>query len=249
MGISIYAQEAPIELMYPMPFMQILNLARKRHSAYWRTIQAEIEKVAIENKEAVVSFLSDSIIKAMEEEVTLGEVSSDTMKELKTNINYLNNQFKNLNDYFESLDVKDKKELILPFIEREITDLRNYRDKFVEMVNSKPRWDDNDAIICTYYSLYQENITVYRNKLKKVHRWRIGSIIDIIKILTLVYKSVLLTYIIGKPVKNEIILKRLGELRANIIQSSHYIRPISYYILPTNRRKIADALSTVAPIS
>jgi len=242
MGISMYAQEVPIELLFPMPFKQISDLARKRHNAYSRTIQAEIEKVAIENKEVVISFLSDSIITAMEEEAKLGEVSSDTMKELKININYLNDQFKNLNDFFESLDVVDKKELILPFIEREITDLHNYRDKFVEMVNSKPRWDDNDAIICTYYSLYQENITVYRNLLKKAHRWEIESIIDIIKTLTVVYKSVLLTYIIGKSVKNEVILKRLGELRANMI-------PSSYYILPPNRRKITDALSTVAPIS
>jgi len=241
MGISMYAQEIPIELLLPMPFKQISDLARKRRSAHWRAIQAEIEKVAIENKEAVINFLSDSIIKAMEEEEELGEVSSDTIKELKTNINYLNNQFKNLNDFFESLDVVDKKDLILPFIEREITDLRNYRDKFVEMVNSKPRWDDNDAIICTYYSLYQENITVYRNLLKKAHRWEIESIIDTIKTLTVVYKSILLTYIIDKPVKNEVVLKRLGELRANV--------PSSYYILPANRRKIADALSTVAPIS
>ena len=236
MVAEVYIQDFPIDLAFSLPFGQIFNLARKRRFPNKSKIEKEVMAIALKNKDEIVDLLSNSLLKAMSEDIRLGEISNDTTKELNTKISYLNNQFKSVNDYFESLDVEDQRDLLLPFIEKELSTLIDYKNKFERKLISKSEWDDNDSIIYTYYSVYQETIAVYRGILKKANRIRIGNVLNVIKTILFFYKPVLLVYMLGKPLENDIVLERLSELRANINPAQFYI------IADPKRRAIIEAL-------
>ena len=78
------------ELMFQLPFRQISDLAKKNRVPDWRMIQKEIEILAENNKDDVVNFLANSMLKAITEEVTLGSVSETTIEEIKNKMGYLN---------------------------------------------------------------------------------------------------------------------------------------------------------------
>lgn len=241
MATEAYTQEFPIELIFSLPFKQIFEFARKMRDPNRFKMEVAIGKLAHDNREDIVDLLSSSLIRAMDEDIVLGEVSNDTMKEIKTKVDYLNEQFRSIDSYFESLKVEDQRKLILPFMEKELTTLINYKDKFAARINSKSKWNDNDSIIYTYYSLYQENMAVYRKILKTASREKIGSVLNIIKIMVSFYKSVLLAYMLDKPLKNEVVIERLSELRANI-------NPERFYLVDPKCRAITEAL-VAAPAS
>ncbi|MCL5089807.1 MAG: hypothetical protein M1382_01395 [Candidatus Marsarchaeota archaeon] len=236
MVTEVYIQDFPIDLAFSLPFKQIFDLARKRRFPNKSEIEKEVMAIAFKNKDEIVDLLSNSLLKAMNEDIRLGEISNDTTKELNTKISYLNNQFKSVNDYFESLDAEDQRDLLLPFIEKELNTLIDYKNKFERKLISKSEWDDNDSIIYTYYSVYQETIAVYRGILKKANRIRIGSVLNVIKTILFFYKPILLVYMLGKPLENDIVLERLSELRANINPAQFYI------ITDPKRRAIIEAL-------
>ncbi len=236
MVTEVYIQDFPIDLAFSLPFKQIFDLARKRRFPNKSEIEKEVMAIALKNKDEIVDLLSNSLLKAMNEDIRLGEISNDTTKELNTKISYLNNQFKSVNGYFESLDVEDQRDLLLPFIEKELSTLIDYKNKFERKLISKSEWDDNDSIIYTYYSVYQETIAVYRGILKKANRIRIGSVLNVIKTILFLYKPILLVYMLGKPLENDIVLERLSELRANINPAQFYI------ITDPKRRAIIEAL-------
>jgi hypothetical protein len=232
----------PMDLIYSLPFQQILYNAKKNHIANSRQMEKEVEILSKQNKDEIIDLLTNYMIKAMEEDVKLGNVSDSTVKEIGTRIDYLNSQFRDINDYFENMDIYDQRKLLLPFIEKELNNLINFKDKFKQKINSKPKWNDNDSIMYTYYSLYLENMAVYRKILKTASRERIKGVLNAIKIMLLYYKAVLLVYVLGKPLKNEVVLERLSELRSNI-------NPSRFYITSSKHREIIDSLSKVAPIS
>ena len=231
----------PKELMFQLPFVQIFNLAKGHRISYWRKIEAEIEVIARDNRKEIVDLLGNSIIKAMDEDVRLGNISEDTLKEVKDKIEYLNSKFKYVNEYFESLDSYEQRSLLLPFIEKEINSLIKYKEKFRAIVTSKEAWDSNDSLIYSYYLLYLENLTIWRNYLKKASRDSIGGRLNILKGLAFVYKPILVAYMLNKQFPNGLLIRRIAELRAGI-------NPRGVYVAEPKLYEISKVVSALSPI-
>ncbi|MGC8622201.1 MAG: hypothetical protein ACP5U0_09830 [Caldisphaera sp.] len=234
-------QEFPTELILSLPFKQIAENAKKTREPLWREIKAEIEKIAFDNKEAIIDLLSNSIIKAITEEISLGKVSEGTMKEVTSKIEYLNDKFKYINKYFESLDPYVQRSLLTPFLDDECSSLARYKENFATLVASKEKWDLNDSLIYSYYLLYEETINVWRILLKRASRDTIKSKLNIIKSLMFFYKPIILTYVLGKQIPNEVLVKKLAELRASI-------NPRGIFPIAPKIYEVLEAISTVPPI-
>lgn len=242
MANSVYIQyEFPKELMFQLPFVQIADFAKRNHAPHWREIREEIEIIAIDNRDEIVDLLGNSMIKAMTEDVGLDNISEDTLKEVKTKIDYLNEKFKYVNQYFDSLDVYGQRSLLLPFIDKEINSLVKYKERFRTVVTSKAEWNTNDTLAYSYYLLYLDNINIWRNYLKKASKDNIGSKINIIKGLVFVYKPILIAYMLNKNLPNELMIRRIAELRASINPPMVYTNEPKLY-------EISKAISVLSPI-
>ncbi len=231
----------PKELMFQLPFISIFDSAKKQRVPHWRDIEAEVEIIARDNRAEIEDLLGNAIIKAMTEDVKLGNISDDTLKEVKDKIEYLNSKFKHVDDYFESLSAYDQRNLLLPFIEKEINSLVKFKDKFKIAITSKEKWNLNDSLMYSYYLLYLDNINVWRVFLKKASRENIGARINILKSLIFIYKPLLIAYMLNKKLPNEIVIKRIAELRI-------VINPSGVSTAKPEIDKINQAISTIAPI-
>lgn len=242
MATSVQLQyDFPKELMFQLPFISIFDFAKKQRVPHWREIEAEVEIIARDNRAEIEDLLGNAIIKAMTEDVKLGNISDDTLKEVKDKIDYLNSKFKYVNDYFESLGAYDQRDLLLPFIEKEINSLVKFKEKFKITITSKEKWNLNDSLMYSYYLLYLDSINVWRTSLKKASRDNIGGRINILKSLIFIYKPLLVAYMLNKKLPNEIVVKRIAELRAGI-------NPRGVYTAKPEIDKINQAISTIAPI-
>lgn len=237
---EVTIQEFPIELMIPLPFKQISYHAEKQRVPTWREIKAEVDKIAMDNKEEIVDLLSNSIIKAMTEDISLGKVSDDTLKEVKSKIEYLNLKFKHLNEYFESRDPYVQRSLLAPFINEESSSLARYKENFKILVTSKTKWELNDSLIYSYYLLYQETINVYRLLLERSSKGTISNRLNNLKILMFFYKPIILAYILGKHLPNDVLVKKIAELRASI-------NPMGLYAIDPNVYETLEVVSTIPP--
>ena len=242
MANSVYVQyDFPKELMFQLPFIQIADFAKGNRAPHWREIEAEIEIIAKDNREEIVELLGNSMIKAMTEDVKLGNISEDTLNEVKTKIEYLNSKFKHVNQYFDSLDAYGQRSLLLPFIEKEINSMIKYKERFRTIVTSKTEWSANDSLAYSYYLLYLDNINIWRNSLRKASKDNIGSKINIIKGLVFVYKPILVAYMLNKNLPNELMIRRIAELRAGINPSGVYTSEPRLY-------EIGKTISAISPI-
>lgn len=233
-------RQFPIELMVPLPFKQISYYAEKQRAPSWHEIKAEVDKIAMNNKEEIVDLLSNSMIKAITEDISLGKVSEDTLKEVKSKIEYLNLKFKHVNEYFESCDPYVKRTLLAPFIDEESSSLARYKENFRLLVISKTKWELNDALIYPYYLLYQETLNVYRLLLRRSSKETIRDRLNALKILIFFYKPIILAYVLGKPLPNDVLVKKIAELRANI-------NPSGLFITTPNINKALEVVSTIPP--
>ena len=242
MAINVQLQyDFPKELMFQLPFIKIFDFAKNQRAPHWREIGAEVKIIARDNRAEIEDLLGNAMIKAMTEDVNLGNISDDTLKEIKDKIEYLNSKFKYVNDYFESLGVYDQRNLLLPFIEKEINSLIKFKDKFKIIITSKEKWNLNDSLMYSYYLLYLDNISIWRMSLKKAPRENIGGRINILKSLIFIYKPLLVAYMLNKKLPNEIVIRRIAELRAGI-------NPRGVYFAKPEIDKINQAISTIAPI-
>lgn len=228
-------------LSTPLPFKEIFYFAKKNHDPSWRQIEKEIVEIAKKNKEQVIDLLSTSMIKLMQEEITLESVTEETLKETNKKIEYLNNQFEHLNKYFEGLSPNDQRKLLLPFIDKELIELNKHKREFKTKVDGKKVWNSNDAMIYSYYLVYQDNINFLYNTLKKVNQERVKNVINLIKSSLLFYKPVLLAYMLGKNFDNEILAKRLAELRSSF-------NPKDIYPYSPKIYEVYKELFSVSPI-
>jgi len=228
----------PSDFIIPLPFNQISNFAKKSRAPNWRQIEADVKRLAMDNQEEIAK-LSDSMIKAMTEDVSLGKISDIILEEIKSKIDYLNSKFKHIDEYFESLDPHDQRDLLLPFIDKEISILAKYKDNFKIFIISKSKWDLNDSLMYSYYLLYQDSITAWRSILKQASRETIKSKLNIIKGLIFIYKPIIYAYVSGKNLPNEVIVKRIAELRASINPSKIY---------PIIKPKVYEALEAISEV-
>ena len=242
MANSVYVQyDFPKELMFQLPFIQISDFAKGNRAPHWREIVAEIEIITKDNREDIVELLGNSMIKAMTEDVNLGNISEDTLNEIKTKIEYLNSKFKHVNQYFDSLDAYGQRSLLLPFIEKEINSLVKYKEKFRTIIASKLEWNSNDSLVYSYYLLYLDNINIWRDSLQKASKNNIGSRINIIKGLIFVYKPILVAYMLNKKLPNELMVRRIAELRVGINPGGIYTSAPKLY-------EIGKTISALSPI-
>ena len=229
------------ELMFQLPFRQISDLAKKNRVPDWRMIQKEIEILAENNKDDVVNFLANSMLKAITEEVTLGSVSETTIEEIKNKMGYLNSKFSHLDAYFNGLSHDDQRKLLVSFVEKEISSLTKNKDRFRVLVTSKSDWNLNDGLIYSYYLLYLDTMTVCRIALKNASQYTLNSRLNVIKTLLFAYKPILLAYLLGKSFPNKVLVKRIAELRASV-------NPIGVYTIDPKVYDIGRVISDISPI-
>lgn len=237
-----YAQyDFPNELVLPLPLSQIFEFAKKNRAPSWRSIAKEMELIANDNKEEIIEMMGDSMVKAMTEEITLGNVSDKTLAELNSKMKYLNSKFEHLNTYFEGLGAYDQRNLLLPFVDKESSSLAKYREKFREKVTSKSEWNETDALIYSYYLIYQDCINVWRAALKKASKDNIGSRLNVIKTLLFAYKPILFAYMSDKPIQNELLVRKMAQLRASA-------NPVGVYPLKSTVYEPLKAISALPPV-
>lgn len=228
-------------LLTQLPVLEIFQFAKKNRDPNWREIELEIGKVANENKEEVVDLLSNSMIKAMEEDVRLGDVTEDTSKEITTKISYLNERFSHLNSYFGGLTPNQQRDLLLPYMGEELKQLNKFKNNFKDKINKKSKWDSNDTVMYTYYLLYQDTIAFLYTTFKSASRDRIVSILNIIKHALFLYKPIMLAYVLDKPFKHEILVRRIAELRA-------FLNPRDIFPITPKIYEVYKEISSVAPV-
>lgn len=230
----------PQELVLQLPFTQISDFAKTNRAPQWRKISAEIEIIARANKDEIINLFGNSMIKAMEEDVKAGDISEDTLKEIKTKIEYINSKFKYLNEYYEQLNAYDKRSLLMPFIDRELTALVNYKDAFMTNLTSKTEWDQNDSLMYSYYLLYLENINYWRAALHKASKDNIETRLNVLNSLMFIFKPILVAYLLRKQFSNEILVGHIAQLRA-------YINPTGIYVTEPKISEIGEAISAISP--
>lgn len=239
--MEVYSQMVTEELMYQLPFKQILEFARINRAPNFKVMYKEIQTIVDGNNEEILSFMLDSVLKATVEEVTLGSVTDSTLDEIKDKIDYINSKFGHVDAYFNSLNLNDQKRLLLSFIEKEIKFLINNKDNFRALVAAKVKWDSNDALIYSYYLLYLDAMSVWRRELKRASRYTIGGRLNTIKALLLVYKPLLLAYISNREFPNKVLVKKIAELRASV-------NPTGLYPTQTKMYEISRVVSDISPI-
>lgn len=237
---KVTIQEVPIALIIPLPFEQISDHAKMHRAPDWREIKEEVDKIAMDNKAEIVDLLSNSMIKAMMEDISLGKVSDSTLKEVNSKIEYLNLKFKHINDYFESRDPYTQRSLLAPFIDEESSSLARYKENFRILVTSKTKWELTDSLIYPYYLLYQETINVYRLLLQRSSKETINNRLNLLKSLMFFYKPIILAYILGKHLPSDILVKKISELRANV-------NPQGVYAIAPNIYETLEVVSTIPP--
>ncbi len=228
------------ELALPLPLSQIFEFAKKNRAPSWRSIAKEIELIANDNKEKIIELMGDSVVKAMTEEITLGNVSDKSLAELNSKIDYLNSKFEHLNNYFEGLGAYDQRKLLLPFIDKESNVLAKYREEFRKKVTSKTEWNSTDALIYSYYLIYQDCINLWRITLKKASKDNIRASLNTIKILLFAYKPLLFAYMSNKSIQNELLVKKLAQLRSSV-------NPVGIYPLKSTVYDPLKAISVLPP--
>jgi len=239
MPATVSVQEFSRALIIPLPFNQISDFAKKHRVPNWRVIEAEVERVAMDNQEEIAK-LGNSMIKAMTEDVSLGKISDVTLEEVKSKIDYLNSKFKHVDEYFDSLDPYGQRDLLLPFIDKESSALAKYKDNFRIFITSKVEWDLNDSLMYSYYLLYQDAINAWRVSLKRASKETIKGRLNIIKGLMFIYKPIIYAYVSGKQLPNEVIVKRIAELRAQM-------NPRGIYPMIPRMYEALEAISKVPP--
>ena len=135
-----YPQLITRDLILQLPFVQISEFAKKRRAPNWKEIEKEIKLIVERNNVELIDLLANSMLKAITEEVTLGNVTEDTLEELKDKMGYLNSKFRRLDAYFDTLTTYEQRDLLLPFIEKEINTLVRNKDSFKTILISKEQW-------------------------------------------------------------------------------------------------------------
>ena len=240
MATIVTIQEFPTELMIPLPFNQISEYAKRHRYPSWRAIEAEVKKIAMDNKEEIIDLVGSSLIKAMSEDISLCKATEEATKDVKSKLEYLNSKFTHLNQYFDSCDSYEQRNLLSPFIDKESSSLARYKEKFRVLVTSKTKWELTDSLIYSYYLLYQETINVYRVLLQLSSKETINSRLNTLKSLMFFYKPIILAYALGKPLPNEVLVKKIAELRA-------CINPKGVYPIPPNIYETLEVISTIPP--
>ncbi len=233
--------QIPKELVLPLPIEEISEYAKKNHVPYWQDIQKEVQRVVKDNQEKIEDFLTNSMLKLMNEDVSLNNINESTLKEFTKKLDYLNSKFKYLNEYFESLSSNDQRSLLLPFINSAVKSLTNYKKTFKINLISKTKWNLNDSIIYSYYLLYLDNIEALRELLEKATNVTIQGRLNNIKGLIFWYEPIILIYLMNKPLPNEVLLKRIAELRSNI-------NPIGIYPVEPKLDEMVETISSLPPI-
>ncbi len=241
MPMQANAQVYSGELMLQLPVRQIFEFARKNRVSNWRTLEKEIDALVDENKEELEELLSGSIMKAISEETMLGDVTEETSKDLREKFDHLNTKFKHIDDYFNTLDAYDQRNLILPFIGKESKQLTDAKDRFRTMIISKSTWDSVDTLMYTYYLTYLDAINALRNVLKKASRDTIISKLNLMKALLFLYKPILISFMLDKPIPIEVLRKKTAQLRT-------FVNPNGLYVTPTKIYEAEQLLSSISPI-
>jgi hypothetical protein len=198
------------------PFAQIEELSKRLHYPTSRLIRREVEEIVNANKEQIFD-LSNSIVKVMESEVTLLAPDASLVNDMKNKLEYVNDKFKHINEFYEECTAVQKRELLLPFLSEESNKLDKYYQLFVNKVTEKGKWDNNDADIIVYYKLYTDFLKILYNKIKTTRRNDLeGSIKDITNVMFF-YKPVLIAYMLESNLNNDVLVKRLAELRSYLI--------------------------------
>jgi hypothetical protein len=236
-----YPQLITRDLILQLPFVQISEFAKKRRAPNWKEIEKEIKLIVERNNVELIDLLANSMLKAITEEVTLGNVTEDTLEELKDKMGYLNSKFRRLDAYFDTLTTYEQRDLLLPFIEKEINTLVRNKDSFKTILISKEQWNQNDASIYTYYLLYLDCINVWTNALKNASKYTITGRLNIIKGLLFAYKPLLIAYMLNKPIPNQVLLRKLAELRASV-------NPLGIYTIEPKVYNMFKTISEISPI-
>ncbi len=202
------------QLSLQFPLQEIALLAKLKRYATWMRLKSKIAEIQKENKQEILS-LYDSILEITKKQVYDITPTTEDIIKIKNKVASINEKFKDINKFYDSCSITEKRNLLLPFLKQESSEFKKYLPIFVQKLDSKSSWDKNDSLIYVYYKLYLELIDASYLKLYSEVPSKIESTINQISSLLFFYKPILIAYILNK-LDHKVLIRRLAELRTDL---------------------------------
>jgi hypothetical protein len=158
-----------------------------------------------------VDSLMDDLVDLMLTKIKASD-KGELLNRITENIEYIQNRFSHIANYFWSLPKKEQKDIFLTFLNDEIRSLNDYKPEFKEKINNIETWNLNDGMIFSYYLLYQDRITELYAQLKKANANQIDTVFRELVITIFNSKPVFLAYFKNR-LDSELLLDKFAELR------------------------------------
>lgn len=170
-----------------------------------------IDEYAKENS-SISDRVLDIILKLMELNLSLTEINEKDVSSYMEELKEINNKFKWVNKYLETLDAAEKKNLYLSYFDDLIIQVRRKLLKnFSTYVNNKEEWDLNDPLIVSYLSMFYELLIDIRSKLEESKASDIAIQVNLYSLIIAIYSSIVYGYVKNK-LNPEVMRNRYSEL-------------------------------------